>query len=542
MFKQLVRSFAASRRKPAAALQAGQSSAELVERGAQAHRAGERAAARRIYLEALAADGANADALHLLGVLEHQERNYDDAIELIEGAIALHPRVADYHMNCALPYLARGQTAEAVACSREALRLRPAYPKAHENLLFALAFSDAAPATILEEHRNWYRANLLPGLEHAAAPANTPDARRRLRVGYVSADFREHVVARFIEPVFANHDRAEFEVYAYDAGTGAGEVNARLRGHAVNWRTIHDATDGSVVELVRHDGIDLLVDLAGHTLGGRLGVFARRPVPVQLTYLGYPGTTGVPEIGYRITDAVCDPPGLTDAHYTERLLRLPGCLVCYLPPDEIVSAPAVPAEANGFVTFGSFNQPAKLSDGVLALWARLMREVPASRLLLAQMPVGFTRERYLAIFAGLGIPADRIEFAPRLPPDEYQALRDRVDIALDPFPMNGGSTTCETLWMGVPLVTLAGDRFVSRVGASMLSAAGLAECIANDEDEYLEIALRLARDLPRLRELRLTLRTRMRASSLMDGALFTRNLEALYRGVWRDWCETHRAA
>jgi predicted O-linked N-acetylglucosamine transferase (SPINDLY family) len=480
-----------------------------------------------------------------LGVLEHQERNCDEAIGLIEEAIALQPGEPDFHMNCGLAYLARGQGAEAVLHLREALRLRPAYPKAHSNLLFALNFrGEVPPAEVLEEHRRWYRANVLPGLVRLATPRNLPQPERQLRVGYVSGDFREHVIALFIEPVLAHHDQAEFEVFIYDSGAGASAgdpVTARLRGYAKRWRMIGPENDDAVAAMVREDAIDLLVDLAGHTRGARLAVFARRAAPVQLTWLGYPTTTGVDEIDYRISDPYCDPAGMTEPHYVERLLRLPDSLWCYQPGAGTPEVSKLPVLEAGVVTFGSFNQPAKVNDDVIALWARVMTAVPGSRLLMAPMPDGEARQRFRRLFAAHGVDSVRLDFEPRMPQAEYQALRGKVDIALDPFPVNGGSTTCETLWMGVPVVTLSGDRFVARAGTSLLSTLGLTGCIAETHAEYVAIAQRLAGDPARLAALRASLRDRMRRSPLMDGARFTRNLEALYRQAWRDWCRPRQA-
>jgi predicted O-linked N-acetylglucosamine transferase (SPINDLY family) len=542
MFKRLVSNLTGSRRAQRGAHSDGTAS-EQVALAAAAHRRGERALARKLYLQALQLDAQNADALHLLGVLEYDERNVDDAIELMEDAIALQPGAADYWMNCSLAYMARGETEKAIEMLREALRLRPVYSRAHGNLMFALLFSAAAtPAEIVEEHKKWYRTDIVPGLQRMPAPGNIPDPERRLRVGYVSADFREHVIALFIEPIFTNRDSRQVEVFAYDNGTASDAVNTRLRAGIDQWRPISGLDDDQLAARIREDGIDILVDLAGHTQGSRLAAFARKPAPVQITYLGYPATTGVDAIEYRLTDAGFDPPGLTESQYVERLVRLPDCLLCYQPPVDAPEVSALPALANGFITFGSFNQPAKLGAGVLELWARLLGQIAGSRLLMAPVPPGYSRERYQRIFAGHGIAPERIEFEPRLPSAQYQALRSRVDIALDPFPMNGGSTTCETLWMGVPLVTLSGDRFVSRAGTSLLSAAGLKECIARNEDEYLAIAAGLAADLPRLARMRAALRGQLRQSPLLDGPRFTRNLEAAYRQLWRDWCLTQKPA
>jgi predicted O-linked N-acetylglucosamine transferase (SPINDLY family) len=542
MLKRLVSSLAGARRAKPGAHPDGNAS-EQVALAAAAHRRGERALARKLYLQALQLEAHNADALHLLGVLEYEERNVDEAVELIEDAIVLQPEAALYWMNCGLAYMARGETELAIAKLREAMRLRPVFPMAHANLLFALNYSvDAAPAAIAEEHKTWYRTNIVPGLRRLPAPDNTAEPERRLRVGYVSADLGEHVIALFVEPIFSNRDPRQVEVFAYDNGRSSDAVNARLRAGADQWRSVANLDDDQLAALIREDGIDILVDLAGHTQGSRLAVFARKPAPLQITYLGYPATTGVEAMDYRLTDAGFDPPGMTETQYVEKLVRLPDCLLCYQPPSDAPEVSALPALARGFVTFGSFNQPAKLGAGVLELWARLLGQVADSHLLMAPVAPGYSRERYQQIFAAHGVVPERIEFEPRLPSPQYQALRSRVDIALDPFPMNGGSTTCETLWMGVPLVTLSGDRFVSRAGTSLLTAAGLAECIARDEAEYVAIAAGLAADLPRLAQMRAALRDQMRQSPLLDGARFTRNLEAAYRQLWRDWCLAQKPA
>ncbi len=324
MFKRLLGNITGSRRAaPASSDESGVPG--LMVQAAESHRRGGRVLARKLYLQALQLDAHNADALHLLGVLEQQERNLDDAVELIDEAITLQPDAPDYWMNCALAYLARGQTAEAISRLREALRLRPAYPKAHANLLFSLLFSaDATPAAIVEEHQRWYRTNVVPELRPMPAAGNNPDPERRLRIGYVSADFREHVIALFVEPIFANRDPAQAEVFAYDNGKASDAVNSRLRQGTDHWRPIAGLNDDQLAELIREDGIDILVDLAGHTHGSRLAAFARKPAPVQITYLGYPATTGVEAMDYRLTDANFDPPGLTEAHYVESWCAFPA--------------------------------------------------------------------------------------------------------------------------------------------------------------------------------------------------------------------------
>jgi predicted O-linked N-acetylglucosamine transferase (SPINDLY family) len=498
------------------------------------HRAGDLESAKAIYGDILAAHPTHPDALHLLGYLAHQQNFHDKGIALMTRAIALNSGAPEYHVNCGLALFARGETMRAIQCYVRALELQPVDPEAHAKLLFALAYGEGLnPSDILAEHRRWQKRNANFGLQQHA---NSPDPSRRLSIGYVSADFRDHVIALFVEPFLSRHDHTRFEIFCYDNAPVRDEVTSRLKTCVDCWREIDRLDDDGVATLIRGDGIDVLVDLAGHTGGGRMGVFARKPAPVQISYLGYPMSTGLDCMDYRISDWICDPPGLTELHYTEAILRLPHSLWCYEPPPDIPDVSELPALTRGFVTFGSFNHPAKIADQVIALWSAVLAAIGDAKLLLAPVPPGEARERLCGIFARHGIAVERLEFETRLATRDYQALRQRVDIALDPFPCNGASTTCETLWMGVPLVTLEGDRFVSRAGASLLTAVGLQQCVAKSAAEYVAIARRLATDRGQLVEIRATLRERMRASPLHDGAGLARNLEALYVHAWRQWC------
>jgi predicted O-linked N-acetylglucosamine transferase (SPINDLY family) len=300
-------------------------------------------------------------------------------------------------------------------------------------------------------------------------------------------------------------------------------------------------SDDQVARLIREDGIDMLVDLAGHTLGSRLLVFARKPAPVQLTFMGYVNTTGVAAIDYRITDAVADPPGVNDARYTERLLRLPTSLFGYRPPDDAPAVGPLPAVANGFPTFGSFNNFSKITSAVVDTWVQLLLKSPQSRLIMFGVPAGETQRRVRESFAAHGVDPARLELHARTGFADYLQIHNRVDIALDPFPFNGGATTCHALWMGVPTVALAGEVFAARTGMSLLNAVGLPELVASDVNDYIEIAANLAVDLPRLGAMRAGLRERMRSSSVGDLPRFVANLEGLYRGAWQEWCATQAA-
>jgi predicted O-linked N-acetylglucosamine transferase (SPINDLY family) len=346
-------------------------------------------------------------------------------------------------------------------------------------------------------------------------------------------------VGRFALPLFERHDRERFEILCYSEVTSPDWITERFQALAGKWRDTAGLSDAQLAEVIREDGVDILVDLAMHTGGNRLLTFARQPAPVQVTWLGYPGSTGLLSIGYRLTDAHMDPPGSGScgtAWSAEEPVRLPDCWCCYDPVDDSPEVNALPALSAEGVTFGSLNNYAKVHEGALALWARVMGAVKGSRLLML-CPEGRARERVLAFFGARGIGAERVELAGYLPRWEYLSLYQRIDIGLDPFPCNGMTTTCDALWMGVPVLTLPGEMPASRAGLSLLSCVGLGELAAQSEEDYLRIAVGLARDLPRLADLRATLRSQMQASPLMDAPRFARHVEAAYRSMWLRWCE-----
>jgi predicted O-linked N-acetylglucosamine transferase (SPINDLY family) len=364
------------------------------------------------------------------------------------------------------------------------------------------------------------------------------DPERKLRIGYVSPDLCAHVVSRFIAPVLARHDRDAFEVYCYAEVAAPDEITTMLRGYANGWRDTVGEPDEHLAEAIRQDGIDILVDLAGHSASNRLLVFARKPAPVQITYLGYAATTGMTAMDYRLTDALADPPGMTEQFHSERLIRLPKCAWCY---NKLADGPGVselPASKAGHVTFCSFNNFAKVNEPLLRLWGRILQSVPGSRLLIKANALDSpsTQQRVRDWASGAGIDQNRLDLCGWLSLAEHYARYGQVDIALDTFPYHGTTMTCEALWMGVPVVTLAGGSHLSRVGVSLLTNVGLPELVAESADDYVRIAADLGGDLSRLRGMRATLRKRMEDSPLLDAAGFTKNLEAAYRQAWRQWC------
>ncbi|MEO8214471.1 MAG: hypothetical protein ABI560_14820, partial [Myxococcales bacterium] len=397
------------------------------------------------------------------------------------------------------------------------------------------------PQSLLD-HLAWggrFAAPLDPGPRGASLVTDSsPD--RRLRVGYVSGDLRSHSVASFIEPILEAHDRSAVELFCYSDGI-ADAVTARIKAvaGADGWRETRMLTDAALAARVIEDGIDILVDLAGHSADNRLLAFARRPAPVQVTYCGYPGTTGVAAIGWRLTDAEADPRGDSDSHYSERLWRLPHGFLCFRPDPDAPAAGPLPAEANGFVTFGSFNNLSKLSEETLDLWGIILQMVPGSRLVLKSRGLSDLppRQRLLHAFQARGVDPARVQtIAYAATPRQHLRLYDQIDIALDPFPYNGTTTTCEALWMGVPVVTVAGRTHAGRVGASLLHRVGYPELIASNRSQVLRIARGLAGDLPGLATLRNELRPKMMASALANPRLIAGDIEAAYRAMWRQWC------
>jgi len=488
------------------------------------------------YRQAIAIKPDFAEALSNLSSALRGKAKSDEAIAACRRAIAIKPDVAEAHANLANALLDQGELDQAIAAYRQAIRIAPDSARAHSNLLLCLNYhSELTADQVFAEHRKWDEANGRPA-PRATSHANDREPGRRLRVGYVSPDFREHSVAYFVEPLFKGHDRRAVEVFCYAEISRPDATTARLRALADRWLATVGLSDDELAERIRADGVDILVDLAGHTAKNRLRVFARKPAPLQATWLGYPNTTGLEAIDYRLVDAVTDPFGKADALASETLIRLEGCFVCYggfqVAPDPAPS----PCQSAGAVTFGSFNNPIKASPGALDAWAALLVRLPHSRLLLKGKQFGddAVRASVLARLEKRGVAAERIELVAWLPDaPAHLAAYARVDIALDPFPYNGTTTTCEALSMGVPVVTLRGDRHAGRVGASLLGQVGLTDLIADSVEEYVEIAFALAGDPARLADLRRSLRPRLAASPLCDGDAFARKIEAAYRQMWR---------
>jgi protein O-GlcNAc transferase len=480
------------------------------------------------YREALRIAPRYQDARINLAILLKDHALLVESEHCLADGAALEPENVRFAYNLANVLHFQGRSLDAINAYRNTLRLDPQHLDAQQNLLFALHYSPRiSDRQILAGHLKASRKGFfMPGTEVAQGTIR-PLAGRRIRVGYVSGDFREHAVARFIEPILRHHDKSRFEIFCYANLLRPDETTGRLRGYVDQWRDIRGVSDEKAAFMIASDGIDILIDLAGHTSANRLPLFARRPAPLQITWIGYPDTTGLPQMDYRITDWLADPPGRERFH-TERLIRLRRSFSCYQPPPGAPEVASLPFDSAGVITFGSFNNLAKVTPEVIALWGRVLLAVRNSRIILKGRPLADreVRARIMSGFAKAGIAAERVELHAGNPSThDHLAQYGNIDIALDTFPYNGTTTTCEALWMGVPVVTLAGTRHASRTGVSILTNCGMPELVAESEKDYLAIARELAKDLPGLRDLRGKLRERVERSPVMDGEALTRELE-----------------
>ena len=478
-------------------------------------------------------------AYHNLAVMLKSQGKLESAEDLIKKELELQPDSVEAQIVLAQIRVAQGRVRERIEPLENLLALRPDDIVVASALLFSMHYlpeysSEDISVTTAKCVASFNRREQL-----ISPPANLPDSRRRLRIGYVSGDFYNHPVGYFIDNVLAYHDKSHYETFCYYNHNKYDELTARLQKSADHWRRVAGRSDSEVAQQIREDGIDLLIDLSGHTGRNRLGVFALKPSPVQITWLGYFATTGLNAMDYIIADRYVIPPE-EERHYTEKVVRLPNTYLCFSPPENEIEFGNLPALATGKVTFASFNNNAKLTEEVVACWSRILHAIPRARLYLKYPPFGDAniQKRYQNMFADRSVDSERIIFSGISPRNEFLATYREVDIALDTYPYTGGTTTLEALWMGIPVISLRGDRFLSRIGESILSNIGLTECVADSEDAYIAKAIALASDLTRLAELRGSLRSRLLSSPLCDGPGFSRDLEAAYRSMWEAWCET----
>lgn len=499
---------------------------------------GQRDAAMAAYHRAIALKPSCAEVQNNLGNLLKDMGQIEEAISAYNRAIEIQPFFAEAFDGLGSILKNKGQIDEAIMAYRQAIAIKPGFAMAHSNLAFAIHYDPSYSAEdIARELHRWNRQHAEPlnGLIHPHL--NSHDPERKLRIGYVSPDFKEHPVGRFLVPLLAHHDKGRFEIFAYAQVRVPDGITSQLRSYADCWRNIVGVSDAEVANLIREDGVDILVDLTLHTAENRLLVFARKPAPIQVSWLGYPGSTGLTAIDYRLSDQYIDPPGPEESLDSERVMRLRGCFWCYDPLDaREIPVNSLPLLKSSSLTFGSLNSFCKYNEITFALWAQVLRQVPGSRLLLLADP-GTHVQQALQWCERQGIEPDRVQFRPRQSRRGYLELYNQVDLGLDTLPYNGHTTTLDSLWMGVPVVTLVGKTTVGRAGASILSNLGLGELVAHSERQFVQIATELARDTSRLSSLRSELRQKMESSPLMDGAGFARDIEAAYRTMWHAWCE-----
>lgn len=468
----------------------------------------------------------------------HQKRGeFKQALQTFENSLALNPGQADAYTGIAALYARQGKIRDAIRCVRQALKNQPDHPQIHSNLLFYVNLDPSFDnEQIFSEYQDWSRRHAAP-LSPYTNYDNTPDVHREIKIAFVSPDFRDHVVSYLIEPFILHHSRKNFQVVCYFTSPHSDHRTHFFRENAFQWREVYGLTDQQFAERIREDGIDILVDLSGHMAGNRLLTFALKPAPVQITQTGYPNTTGLLAMDYRITDRYLDPPGLTSPYHTEKLIHLDGPALVYNPLRSAPEPQPPPSFKRGHLTFGSFNNFCKVSDPCVAVWSNILNRFENSALVILIPGGDANAEAVFERFAPHGIDPSRIKLFDLRSRREYLDLHHEVDIALDAFPYTGAFTTMESLWMGVPVVSLAGLYPGARHGVSVLTYINHPEWIAYSEEDYIDKVVALAEDPDSLKRHRCQLRQDMRESPLLDASRHARELAMAYQMAWTSWCE-----
>ncbi|MBF0101300.1 MAG: tetratricopeptide repeat protein [Desulfobacterales bacterium] len=518
-----------------------------------------------------------AEAYHNLGIVLSGIGKYNEAVSCFKKAIQLNPKDPDSYFNLANTFKRQDKISEAQFCYqhsillksdfaeaynnlgnvfkdqgdygnalssyRQALKCKPDFAMAHSNLLLCLHYIDGInPKEFLDQHLIW--ANQFTC--NPSTPVfylNKLSPRKRLRIGYVSPDFRLHSVSYFIENILAYHNHDEYEIFGYSNVSIPDNITSKMQLYCDQWNDISVLTDEEAFTQIQYDQIDILIDLAGHTANNRMRLFSMKPAPIQVTYLGYPDTTGLLTMDYRLTDAYTDPEGLTDNYYSETLIRLPKTFLCYKPIEGTLLPSELPYKNLGHITFGSFNDRAKINSKVIETWAEILKSVQNSRLVLKSRLLSdpLSTKQLLRIFEQNGILSTRIIFSGYIDPIlKHLEFYNHIDIGLDTFPYNGTTTTCEAIWMGVPVVSLVGQTHVSRVGLSILSNVGLGDMAVYSIKDYIDKAISLSKDIHKIDELRVNLRKMMTSSPLMNAQEFTQSLEEEFHKMWGKYCDNNQ--
>jgi len=494
--------------------------------------------ARSELLEALRLSDKLDDAYYMLGDIERSQENIDEAIKFFEKALVTKQDFEELLSLLGALYTQQGNIEKATEYYEKAQLADSQSASIYSNLLLTLQYnSKLSRSELFAKHQIFSKKFETPFVK-VNNHSNIREAVRKLKVGYVSADFRKHSVALFIIPILANHDKEKFEVFCYYNHHDHDEITQQIAQLSDHFIACSEMSDNELDACIRSDGIDILVDLSGHTGGNRLLVFARKPSPVQVSYLGYIDTTGLKAIDYRLTNLDADPLG-NDIYYSEKLYRFDQHLWwCYRPAANLPEVTQLPALMNGYVTFASANNIAKISPKNVSAWAEILKRTANSKLILIGIPVGIAQQKLCDLFKDSGISESRLILHGRVTLDQYRSILLNADISLDTFPYNGGTTTCETLSLGLPLVALTGESFVSRMGYALLKDIGLVDLAASNEDEYIKIAVELAKNTTYLSSLRAGMRQRIAQSSLSNEPMFTKRLESAYLEMWEKYIKT----
>ncbi|MGA3066410.1 MAG: tetratricopeptide repeat protein [Tepidisphaeraceae bacterium] len=505
----------------------------LTNLGLDFFRKGKWSEAISVFRRAAALDPNLARTHFNLGTALGRTWQYDEAADCFQRAVALQPNYTEAHVNLGNALRDSGQLDEALACYRRALEIEPGNAIVHSNIAYTAHFHPAYDAAaIFAQLSQWDHRHAQPLRRTLPPHQNDRRPARRLKIGYLSCEFWAQAEAHFVLPLLEAHDRQAFEIHCFSTGTILDQTTQRHRQAADVWHDVATLSDIELAEKIRADQIDILIDLNMHMRDNRLLVFARKPAPIQVAWLAYPGGTGLRTMDYRFTDRFMDPPDQPGGVYSEESISLGDCWCSY---DPLIEIPFAARRAPGPIRFASLNNPCKLNEAVLRLWAAVLRGMPDSRLLLLSNSPR-QQKRIHAIFEEQGVAASRVEFAGAVPRPQYMTMYNRIDIALDPLPYNGITTTCDAMWMGVPVVSLTGATACGRAGLSLMSAVGLPDMVARRDEDFAPLAIDLARDSTRLAGLRRSLRKTMSESILMNGKLFAGKVESAYRAMWQRWC------
>jgi len=488
------------------------------------------------YENALSIDPKLHETHNSLGVLNQMRGNYGAAIESFRAAIARRPDFVGALSNLGMALLFMGKSKEALTTLRDAVGVAPDAAYAYSNYLFCLSHDENASAQdVFVEHRAFGERFEAPLRAQWSSHSNQPDPGRKLRIGFVSADLYAHAVSTFIEPVWSGLGAGTSEIWVYANNQHEDEVTQRLKALTKNWRVVTSLSDEDLAQQIRQDEIDILFDLSGHTAGNRLLTFARRPAPVQVSWIGNPNTTGLTAMDYYLTDRFCSPPGLLDPLFTEKIVQLETS-TAFQPHAEAPDVNELPALQSGKLTFGSFARSNKITERTIALWCRVLKALPDSRMMIGGLSDSARKQDITRQLGNQGLAPDRILFQPNMEMDRYLALHGQIDVVLDTHPFGGGTTSCHALWMGVPVLSLAGDTMSSRVGAALNGHVNLPDFTVGSADDFVAQAVHWSTHLPELARLRAELRPRMSASALCQPAIAARTLETAMRQMWHLWC------